>query len=478
MSSISDVSPPLSVAALDAALDNVLSNSFDADSKTTLTTFMKILDNIIAKPADDKVRTLKLDNKVIQQKILTRKGGLDFLLACGFRVVSDSALLSRARDERLVLVDENTQHLLTARRLLHTRAVRDLQMDLQQLPPINPPPSVMPNTSVFTQNNESNANANFTFDPYAGHRFDAKAHASGIPSIEPDLNYKSPTEVKLQKLQQQKEQLERATRMQPPPRDWMALQPGQAMPLPATSTHDNNDSSNSATTSSFDSSLIAQRMQQQQIAAQERERFTTRAMRDLKILERKRIYSHVTLTIQFNNGVKLIGKFLPCETIAAVKQAMISECFTSTASRNQVVIDLDGDVAMNEATAPQIPFDLFLTPPRRVLDEARTLEQEGLVPAAKIFCTATQQLLPQLFAVHDVDFSVGQAVTGVNVANSSSTNAASKADPKEDKKKKLASREEALMQRMMGNKPRMGDAGGSNNNEPGKNATKKPKWFG
>ena len=458
MASASSSSSSLSVSALEAALDVVLAHNFDADSKSTISTLIKILDNIVSKPADNKMRTLKLNNKAFQQQIVTRKGGIEFLLACGFAIVSDPPLLSRVQEERLVLINENTQHLMTARRLLHTRAVRDLKMDPNLLPPLKQPPIVMPTTSIYTQNS-----SDFSFNPYAGQRFDAKAYAAGVPSIKSDPSYKSPTEAKLLQLQQQKELLERQVNMQPISRDWMALRPGQAVPLSATADSEPLDTSNLFAKSS-DSALIAQRLQQQQLAAQQRERFTTRAMRELKEMERKRVYSHATLTIQFNNGIRLMGRFLPSETVAEVKAAMAKDCFASVSEHP---MEMDGDVAMGDASAP-LQFDLFMTPPRRILDAARTLEQEGLVPAAKVFCTATQELRPHLFALHDVALPVGKAIVDSSVAASSGESTSSRKDQKDDHDKSLASREDALLQRMMGGNQKMGTT-------EKKSSSKKPK---
>ncbi|GKY97684.1 hypothetical protein MPSEU_000726600 [Mayamaea pseudoterrestris] len=485
-STVFDAPSSLSVAALDAALDILLSNNFDADSKSTLNTFITILDNIISKPADDKVRTLKMENKFIQQKIIARRGGVDFLLACGFQVMSDPPLLSRVGEERLVLVNESTNHLLTARRLLQTRAIRDLHIDPNQLPPLIAPPTITHATLNGSQSAAASTGGhNFSFNPYAGHRFDANAHAAGLETSKPDVNYISPTEAKLLKLQQQKEELEKAARKQPPPRDWMALHSGQAMPIPSNNNQEDlliSGNDTSASTGS-DASLIAQRLQRQMVAAREREQFSTKAMRDLKTLERQRVYKQATVTIQFPNGIKLVGKFLPSETVGAVKESLIKECLIlgdANANASSTAIDVDGDVAM-DGTAPLISlplFDLFLTPPRRVLDDNLTLEQEGLVPAAKVFSSAVLELRSHLFVVRTMDFPVGKAVADASSAEGAGAGVALTKDAKDGKQTTIVSREEALLQRMMGGKPRMGDAASSNSNDASKKATKKPKWFG
>ena len=62
------------IQQLEAALDRLLNNNFDVDSKETIVTLLKIIDNVISKPGDPKVRTLKLSNAVMQKKIVSRQG--------------------------------------------------------------------------------------------------------------------------------------------------------------------------------------------------------------------------------------------------------------------------------------------------------------------------------------------------------------------------------------------------------------------
>jgi PUB domain len=59
---------------LESALQQLLDKNFDADTKMAIVTMIKIIDNILSKPNDPKVRTLKLSNAVIQKKIASRPG--------------------------------------------------------------------------------------------------------------------------------------------------------------------------------------------------------------------------------------------------------------------------------------------------------------------------------------------------------------------------------------------------------------------
>lgn len=437
MTTPSSLVSTLSAAALEETLDILLNNNFDADSQSTLMIFIKILDNILTRPGDLSVCTLKLSNATIQQKIVQRKGAIPFLIACGFVTVTEEGLLHSGFEEKLVWSTTTTdneqfrmQHLLTARRLLQLKATRDLKMDPKQLPRIPQIPNVMTTANSSNTSTTASSSSTSSFNPYQSHRVDAQALVTGI-SMKPDNQYISPTEAKLRLLQEQQAKLEREQQSQVQNHQWMALMPGQAV-LQQTNTTSSSSTSNTAPS---DSSLIAQRLQQQQAAAKQREHFTTKAMRDLKELEKKRVYAHVTLTIQFPNSQKLVGMFAPKTTIAMVKRAMIQECCRDSSAVSSL--------------------ELFITPPRRVLHDQNTLDGEGLVPAAKVFCTTNIEIRPELFTqtssttttAVEALYPVGQSLTASNALPPPTTKAEA---VKEGPKKVKLSREEKMLQRMMG----------------------------
>jgi len=51
------------------AISQLLTSNFDADSKECAQTLLKIMDNIILKPLDPKVRSLRLSNPILHQKV-------------------------------------------------------------------------------------------------------------------------------------------------------------------------------------------------------------------------------------------------------------------------------------------------------------------------------------------------------------------------------------------------------------------------
>ena len=48
--------------------------------------------NIVSNPGDNKYRTIKLNNKTLEKRLLNRKGGLEFLAAAGFKTIVIDAI--------------------------------------------------------------------------------------------------------------------------------------------------------------------------------------------------------------------------------------------------------------------------------------------------------------------------------------------------------------------------------------------------
>ena len=125
-------------------------------------------------------------------------------------------------------------------------------------------------------------------------------------------------------------------------------------------------------------------------------------------------------------------------------------------------------------------FELYVTPPRRVLDNKKTLEHEGLAPAAKVFCSFNKKkmnakyanvttiggrtvLRPELFGTSSdgrgaaasssatSSFPTAKAIADTTMRDSNADDGSKKPAAKPTKKKK-ESREETLLKRMMGRK--------------------------
>lgn len=513
----------LSVSRFETVVEHLFQNNFDADTKVYVTTLLKVIDNILTHPYNPNLRQLKASNSSIKSKLLARQGGLQVLLACGFvaegtgsgigigggigigvgGVLGSSVLPDNDNSpsslERLVYPHDDVSFLRTVRRHLVQRLVRDLNVPSDQMP--KEPPFVVPLDQAL-HNNSSHP-----FNVYAGHRYDAASAALGV-QVAPEAQYVSKTETALRALTEKQRSLEQELRAKGPiERQWKAFRPGEVAPT-LTSTSTTTSSSSTAvepTNKGSDSGLLAAKLQKQQ---KERTRndsgFTTQAMRDVERLQKAKVYSHTVLTLQFPDGAKVLGCFGLHETIAAVCDALRNDCF-------------DSSVVAGE-------LDLIQTPPRRVLDPKQSLQQLGLVPAAKVVVSwkkAPQPPSPSGNA--GPGWYLQQHLFPSDPASSSSTTTAAAAaasslfpssrpvvDPGVNDASAGAaapstdlppvppeSREEALLRRMMGGGGglmggggrRLGGGGGTASGEggaplgsnagtnPKKDPAKKPKWF-
>lgn len=202
-------------SALSQALFEILRHNFDDDSKVCLVTLMKVIDNVLQKPGNTKVRTIRLSNSTFREKVAS-KGGVDYLLASGFvRQSTAPELLSHNKtgEECLVLLSEHesTSFLIQARRLLLQTCISELNMSADDLPKYKPPPSLVSTTTTTIE-----------FNPYKSNRH----NATGQPQ-QPDA-YESTTETKLKQLQSRQERLEAQLQgQQLQNRELVALRPNE-----------------------------------------------------------------------------------------------------------------------------------------------------------------------------------------------------------------------------------------------------------
>jgi hypothetical protein len=61
-------------SALESSITTLLNSSFDADTKVCIVTLLKVLDNILQKPENPKVRSIRLANTAFAKKVVERKG--------------------------------------------------------------------------------------------------------------------------------------------------------------------------------------------------------------------------------------------------------------------------------------------------------------------------------------------------------------------------------------------------------------------
>jgi len=191
---------------------------------------------------------------------------------------------------------------------------------------------------------------------------------------------------------------------------------------------------------------------------------------DLERLKKAKVYSHAQLRIQCSNGSYISCKCLPTERVSTVVSLIANCCLVTTPTSVSAL-------------------ELYVTPPRRRLQPHKTLLDEGLVPAAKIFVSSSNDELtirPELFVHHH------DATTTTTTMSSSFPQATPLVQDEAKKKQdntssnttaatKKPSKEEMLMRRMMGGKaPMRGGGGGGkrkDDDDDEKGSKGAPKWF-
>lgn len=349
------------------ALQNILNSNFDTESKECLQTCLKIIDNILSRPHDQQVRTLKLNNPVVRKKILSKTGAIEFLFSIGFEEKSPpsadgfdfdrSSNRIETKPEVITMSPdrEDSAVLIKIRNEISVILRKELMVDEKMIQPM---PRVAESNSSSTT-----VQSNQLFDPFKSSSFNVQAATVGAPnpnSIVPDgSSAKSTTEKKLDILKQKQIQLEQ-TFQSLQDRNIVAYLPGDTGPIvTVTSTDD------VIFDSKGDGALIASQLKKRMEDKRKDDNgFTTKAMRDLEKMKKQKVYSHSQLKIFFPDGSRIEAKFLPNETIAAVRNVVKSTFLI----QHQTNFD----------------FDLYVSPPRKILLESKTLREEGLVPAAKL----------------------------------------------------------------------------------------------
>lgn len=181
-------------------------------------------------------------------------------------------------------------------------------------------------------------------------------------------------------------------------------------------------------------------------------------------MKKAKVYSHAQLKIFFPDGARIEAKFLPSESIQIVKDIVISTFLPEYA---------------------MMAFDLYISPPRRVLDCKKSLRDEGLVPAAKIH-VSWKSPPPKASPGFCIQPHYFQATSSRNSATAF-PDAVALGESKKDMDKKMpakvsgksgkSSKEEELMNRMLGKRKGLGFGKKSSSTEGKSTGTGKPKWF-
>jgi hypothetical protein len=284
---------------------------------------------------------------------------VDILYSCGFilQEQQQELMMKQGQEEScFVLTEQNedTEWLVSARHTLSQVALHQLNCKAEDLPKFQPP------KEEVTIGNNSSSNSQNSFNVYQGKRFDAQSAAVGR-SLGPPKGWKSATEAQLESLEKKHALLSKSHQViAGGERQWIALRPGATAPS-------TTSAAAVASSSREDSALLASHIQKQQKQRQEdaNRGFTTKAMRDLERLKKQKVYSHTLLAISFPDGCVCKGQFLPAETIRTVMESIQQDLLSSDKRQEK--------------------FELYMTPPRNKLLPHQTLQELGLVPAAKVY---------------------------------------------------------------------------------------------
>ena len=471
------------------AWNQVLQSNFDAATKDCLSILLKIIDNLLSRPNDAKVRSIRCANAAFEKKVGGCSGGYVFLYSIGFLPRYPAILgggmvqqTGNAQPEVLELTAENEsrEKLLRGRQVLIHSAVKDLGMKEGDLPPIPKTPESVPASTLqappaaaAAARSNSRGPTATSFNVYKTHSHNMQSSALGAPDPYNDAaNSMSTTERKLQQLQSKKSQLEKEMQSIESNRGLVAYRAGSGPSVEATAIAASAGGSGGG---KGDSSLVAARMKRMEEERKKREEggFTTKAMRDLERMKKAKVYSHAQIRVNFSDGTHLHAKFLPREKVSAIRSVIQS--------------------AFQPSLAQSLDFDLYVAPPRRLLNDDKSLEEEELVPAAKIHVSwragaspvggsAGCYLRDELFNGAASYFPDAKPIVKDQKAPA---NSKGKANDTGNGGAGTQSKEELLMQRMLGKNAGglFGRKGGSNDSKStdqdggGGKPAGKPKWF-
>ena len=304
----------------DEAWKHILQSNFDATTKDCLNTLLKIIDNILSRPNEPKVRSIRCANAAFEKKVGRCKGGFEFLYSIGFTPTYPAIGLGGGgmhqstagrQPEMLELTPEkeSRETLLRGRKVLIDSAVRDLGMDENDLPSMPkvqeslpastltaPPPAASMASSDSRPNNNSRGPTS-QFNVYKTHSHNIQSAAMGAPDPYAEAGM-STTERQLQNLQSKKDRLEREMQDIESDRGLVAYVAGSG-PVPMEATSTTAASGGSGTKS--DSSLVAARMKRMEEERKKREEggFTTKAMRDLEKMKKAKVNTVFYITTSF-----------------------------------------------------------------------------------------------------------------------------------------------------------------------------------
>jgi hypothetical protein len=429
------------------AIQKILSSNFDSSSIIFFKTILKIITNILSTPKltpqqfyqynnnnnlsstnsiigkSIKVRILKLHNKYIQKNIVQMNNGLEFLLhVLGFSyqlsmeeqiTVTTTTLSSSGFDFdrrtnslnnhtttcdiiELKPEDEDTMKLQSIYHDIIHVLVHDLNISKHDLPSL--PISIPSSSSSSSSSQKVAASTTTLFNPYQSHSYNVSTattkekpsqQSSTTTNTNPNI---TATERQVEILKQKEKSIQQSIQHQfhtLEQRNIQAFLPSteQLSIVSLLSSTDGDDDDK------HDVSLLAtqiKKLQSSTSSSNINNTFQTKAMREMNKLKSKKVYTHVLLKIYFPDGTRLDIQFVPNEKINDVKDVICNCfiddcCYLDSNHNNNSVGSVGGESGRRRMVKMDYDFELYIAPPKRILKDNSTLEEEGLVPAAKVF---------------------------------------------------------------------------------------------
>ena len=324
--------------AVRTAVGDIRNALFDEDAAATLLILAKIIGNVLKRPSSEKVRSLRKANAKIRERIIRVPGAVGVLRAVGFSDAGECLQLNVEGIDGHILAQKLAGALEVLRVVAFEVGVAD-----DVLPKI---PETLP--AMFAADAPAPAPPT-NFDVFA----------SKVDRVVPQpRGGRSATEQRVSILKKKADKLLEEAGL--PDRRTRIRLKGQQDASRAPRGVEGSSSGPS------DASIVARslkaRMEKQKLNAQLR----TKAQRDLTQLQSKRVYTETCIRVQFprpHDSIILESYFNPNERIEAVLDVI----------RKSLV------PAFSDA-----PFELYQTPPRRVLQPNSTLRDEKLVPSAVV----------------------------------------------------------------------------------------------
>ena len=296
---------------------------------------------MLRKPTSTKVRSLRKSNAKIRERIIRVPGAVGVLRAAGFIDDGDNLQLHmQVQSSRMV-------HPLSGRLAASLSVLREAALavgvDSSTIPTI---PSPLPTSFVAAT-------------PAPAPPVDFDAFSSKVDRVVPQpRGGVSTTEKRVSMLQSKMDKMVEDAGL-PERRTCVRGKEGHSVRGGVSAQLDSLDGPSDAT---IVARSIKAKMEKHKLSGTLR----TKAQRDLTELQRKRVYTETCIRIQFprpHDAIVLESHFSPIESVQAVMDVI----------RNSLA-----------PAFAQLDFELYLTPPRRVLKPNALLRDEKLVPSALV----------------------------------------------------------------------------------------------